>query len=143
MESLDRMRKAFGMYTNIHTERGEERVDDLFDAIERELKERYAELPHDKYDVPIKVGDEMVDEKWERFVVREIDYLESHAFVFGIASGVGYLYEPSKIVHYKQPAVKELLREFAIACEDAGNAREAVNRLISEYAERLHLKEES
>jgi hypothetical protein len=93
MESLDRVRKAFGMYTNIHTERGEERVDDLFDAIERELKEHYVELPHDKDGVPINVGDELVDEKGDRFVVREIDYLESHVCVFGIASGVGYLFE--------------------------------------------------
>jgi hypothetical protein len=143
MESLDRVRKAFGMYTSAYTERGEERVDDLFDAIERELKEHYVELPHDKDGVPIHIGDEMVDDKKDRFVVSEIDYSASCVCVFGIASGVGNLYRPSEIVHYKPPIVKELLREFAIACEDAGNAGEAVNRLISEYAERLQLKEES
>jgi len=142
MKSLDRVRNAFGMYTNIPTERGEERVDDLFDAIERELKEHYAELPLDKDGVPIHIGDEMVDNGTERFVVSELGFTETLVHVYGFAGGVGYVYEPSKIVHYKPPTVKKLLREFAIACEDAGNAGEAVNRLISEYAEMLQLKEE-
>jgi hypothetical protein len=143
MESLDRVRKAFGMYTNVYTERGEERVDDLFDSVENEVKERYIELPTDADGFPIHIGDEMVDHEKNRFVVSEIDYSASCVCVFGIASGVGCLYSPSDIAHHHEPAVEDVLREFTIACEDAGNAGDAVNRLISEYAERFQLKEES
>ena len=44
--------------------------------------------------------------------------------------------------HYHKPTVEDVLGEFAIACEDAGNAGPAVVALIYEYAPRLQLKED-
>lgn len=41
--------------------------------------------------------------------------------------------------HY--PTVEDVLREFAIACEDTGNAGPEIQRLAGEYAKKLQLKE--
>lgn len=39
------------------------------------------------------------------------------------------------------PTVEDVLREFALACEDAGNAGPEVNRLSAEFAAKLRLAE--
>lgn len=145
MESLDRARKAFGMYTNIHTERGEERVDDLFDAIERELKEHYVELPHDKDDVPINVGDEMVDNGTERFVVSEIDFTDTCIRVFATENGVQYIYEPSEIVHYHKNPIEDILRNLVTKARqiDVDGSPMLKEDDIRELSDKLQLKEES
>lgn len=52
------------------------------------------------------------------------------------------LWDAYKCHHYHKPTVEDVLREFAIACEDTGNAGPEVQRLASEYAKRLQLKED-
>ena len=114
------------------------------DAIEKELKERYMELPVDADGVPIHVGDEM--DCGEHFGVQEAEGFIHGAVAFTVCDP-----QPARICtcpahmtrHYHKPTVEDVLRDFAIACEDAGNAGDTVNRLISEYAEKLQLKEES
>ena len=152
MESLDRVRKAFGMYTNIHTETGVERVDDLFDSVENEVKERYIELPLDANGVPIHVGDEMVGDETDRFVVSELDFTDKRVHVCGFVDGVRYIYVPSKIVHYHKPAVEELLEEYRVKyydlvtdmeCKNITNEEyvQGIRELAAEYAAKLQLKE--
>ena len=41
--------------------------------------------------------------------------------------------------HYHTPTVEDVLREFALACEDAGNAGPEVSRIAAEYASKLRL----
>ena len=48
---------------------------------------------------------------------------------------------PSDLRHYREPTVEDVLREFALACEDAGNAGPEVERIAAEYAAKLQLKE--
>lgn len=44
--------------------------------------------------------------------------------------------------HHHAPTVEDVLREFALACEDAGNAGPEVERIAAEFAARLRLAEE-
>lgn len=145
MESLNRARKAFGMYTNIHTETGVERVDDLFDAIERELKEHYVLLPLDKDGVPIHIGEEMVDDKKDRFVVREIDFTDTCIRVFATENGIQYIYEPSKIVHYHKNPIEDMLRNLVTKARqiDVDGSPMLKENDIRELSDKLQLKEES
>lgn len=41
-----------------------------------------------------------------------------------------------------KPTVEDVLREFALACEDAGNAGPEVERTIAEYAAKLQLADD-
>lgn len=41
--------------------------------------------------------------------------------------------------HHYPPTVEDVLREFALACEDAGNAGPEVERIAAEYAAKLRL----
>jgi hypothetical protein len=52
------------------------------------------------------------------------------------------LWDAYKCHHYHKPTVEDVLCEFAIACEDTGNAGPEVQRLASEYAKRLQLKDD-
>lgn len=156
MKALDRLRSLMQDFSKVRTTIGnewhqsfyvdipEELLDSCIDEIEKELKERYVLLPLDKDGVPINVGDEMVScgKHRFRFIVSELDFTDAFVNAVGIVGGVKYFFQPSEIVHYHKRGVSDVLREFATACEDAGNAGEAVNRLISEYSERLQLKEE-
>lgn len=118
------------------------------DEIERELEERFIELPVDADNVPIKVNDEMesVHRPKEVFIVKRLKYSEKHGWMIGGAarddlSEYG-LYAPFNCHHYKPPTVEDVLREFALACEDAGNAGPEVKRIAEKFAERLQLRGE-
>jgi hypothetical protein len=50
---------------------------------------------------------------------------------------------PSNLRHHHAPTVEDVLREFALACEDAGNAGPEVERIAVEYAAKLQLKEDA
>ena len=156
MKSLDDLRKLAQDHTRLDSALGNDLAQSFYvivpkgvldyciDEIQRELEEHYVELPLDKDGVPINIGDEMVScgRHRFRFIVSELDFTDAFVHAVGIVGDGKYFFKPSEIVHHHKPTVGDVLREFAIACEDAGNAGDAVNRLISEYAERLQLKEE-
>lgn len=153
MKSLDKLRSCFDNYAILNTVTAKKVVSDLADEIEKEIEERYVELPHDKDGVPIHIGDKMVDDKKERFVVSEIDYSASCVCVFGITSGVGNLYRPSEIVHYHEPTVEEVLEEYRVRyydlvtdmeCKNITNEEyvRGIRELATEYAAKLQLKEQ-
>ena len=135
MKSLDNLRRCFDGFTLLSTTTAKSVVNEKADEIECELKKRYIELPLDADGIPICVGDKVVSKYGEEARVAAV---ASRAFV--TASDQICLRSPSAFHH--KGSVSDVLREFAIACEDAGNAGEAVNMLISEYAEMLQLKEE-
>lgn len=135
MKSLDNLRRCFDGFTLLSTTTAKSVVNEKADEIERELKKRYIELPLDADGIPVRVGDKVVSKYGEETRVIAVS---GRAFV--TASDQISL-RRSSAFHHKRD-VSDVLREFAIACEDAGNAGDAVNRLISEYAERLQLKEE-
>ena len=50
--------------------------------------------------------------------------------------------EKNKRLFKPEPTVDDVLTEFALACEDAGNAGPEVARIAAEYAKRLTLAKE-
>ena len=51
------------------------------------------------------------------------------------------MWDAKAVRHHHEPTVEDVLREFAIACEDTGNAGPEVTELVAEYAQKLQLKE--
>jgi hypothetical protein len=52
--------------------------------------------------------------------------------------GNGYA-DTFAFAHHHAPTVEDVLFEFALACEDAGNAGPEVERIAAEYAAKLRL----
>ena len=100
----------------------------------------YTALPLDAEGEPIHVGDVM---EWPD---------GSTAEVVGIGDGTFFYVEDgedaaewssaSGKIHHRAPTVEDVLREFALACEDAGNSGPEVERIAAEYAAKLRLAEE-
>ena len=100
----------------------------------------WVRLPVDAEGVPIHVGDVM---EWPDC---------STAEVVGIGDGTFFYVEEDEYaaewtaasdkIHHHAPTVEDVLREFALACEDAGNAGPEVERIVAEYAAKLRLAEE-
>lgn len=112
-----------------------ENYEAIADEIEREVAERYMELPLDAEGVPIRVGDVMrngtvtcirdAGKGWE--IV--LDYWGSH--------------QPCVLTHYHKPTVEDVLREFyvlAVRGKEA-HAEDVDEGVLAEYAQRLQLRE--
>lgn len=114
-------------------------ADDWYADHADELEEHgWVALPRDADGVPIRVGDEMAWETGERIRVASMEY-NGHGWLMR-----DYMGDPHHLYnarHYHAPTVEDVLREFALACEDEGNAGPAVMRLAAEYAKRLRLAE--
>jgi hypothetical protein len=110
------------------------------DAIERELEERYIEAPIDADGVPIHLYDRLkVDGGSGVYVVGNMTCC-TDGWLIGTEWGqIGRPEEDAH--HYEPPTVEDVLREFALKCEDAGYAGPEVERIASEFAERLQLRE--
>ena len=99
----------------------------------------YMAYPLDADGVPINVGDWITGD-WD-----------AKAKVVAITSEDVYWWEPDgchwchayEVRHYHAPTVEDVLREFALACEDAGNAGPEVERIAAEYAAKLRLAEDN
>ena len=105
---------------------------DLHEAVD----ERYIELPVDANGEPWHVGD--VTENGNVVMGMAIDNTGEWYFI-NTRNDI----DPLAHYHYHKPTVEEVLREFAIACENTGNAGPEVQRLACEYAKKLQLKEET
>lgn len=105
---------------------------DLHEAVD----ERYIELPVDANGEPWHVGD--VTENGNVVMGMAIDNTGEWYFI-NTRNDI----DPLVHYHYHKPTVEEVLREFAIACENTGNAGPEVQRLAGEYAKKLQLKEET
>ena len=104
---------------------------DLHEAVDV----RYIELPVDANGEPWHVGD--VTENGNVVMGMAIDNTGEWYFI-NTRNDI----DPLAHYHYHKPTVEDVLREFAIACEDTGNAGPEVQRLAGEYAKKLQLKED-
>jgi len=109
--------------------------------IERELEEGYVELPKDKNDIPIHIGDVLQGERFSGgwcnpFKVIRMRIDEDGWEVYELGNG-----HIPNLCRHKPPTVEDVLREFALKCEDAGYAGPEVETIASEFAERLQLRE--
>jgi hypothetical protein len=100
----------------------------------------YVKLPVDANNEYIRPGDVM-DGYGKTIEVVELRYGRS-GWVLISKDGNGYA-DTLAFVHHHEPTVEDVLREFALACEDAGNAGPEVERIAAEYAAKLRLKEDA
>lgn len=108
-------------------------ADDWYVDHEAQLAEHgWVRLPVDADGVPIRVGDVMDGNRGTVTCIRDAGH------GWEIVTDHMYSYNPDDL-HHHAPTVEDLLREFALACEDAGNSRPAVMRLAEEYAAKLRL----
>ena len=83
---------------------------------------------------------DMSDSNWG--VIEGIAYEDGRWLVSGHDTSAPWIPADS-IRHYHAPTVEDVLREFALACEDAGNAGPEVERIAAEYAAKLRLAGEN
>lgn len=95
----------------------------------------YTALPLDADGVPIHVGDVM---EWVNgtFIVHELKVTEDGWTAWDEQHGYTVHVD---VCHHHAPTVEDLLREYALKCEEAGNSGPEVKRLATEYAARLML----
>jgi len=116
-------------------------LDEKMRATQRELDDRYQLLPMDADGEVIHVGDKMAYGD-HVFMVCGVGRESDVSSVYYTEEGGYDAYIAGVCHHYHKPTVEEVLREFAVACEDAGNAGPEVQRLAGEYAKKLQLKED-
>jgi len=98
----------------------------------------YIKLPKDVDGEVIHIGDVMTVYGCHTFIVDGIGFVDGNDVVYYTTNGgrrKGHL--ASVCHHYHKPTVEDILGEFAIACEDAGNGGPTVAALIDEYAKRI------
>lgn len=116
------------------------------EKIEKEVSERYMELPVDADGVPIRVGDVMESEvdylfDGKPFTVRALVLCEDG---WEVGDGrFGNRYEPDSLHHHHEPTVEDVLREFAEKITDSQipDVHPTYEEAIAEYAQRLQLRE--
>jgi hypothetical protein len=99
-------------------------------------KAGWAKLPVDADGEYIRVGD-VLDGYGKTIEVVEMRYGRS-GWVLISRDGNGYA-DCAAFTRHHEPTVADTLVEFALACEDAGNAGPEVKRLAAEYAAKLRL----
>ena len=100
----------------------------------------YTALPLDADGAPIHIGDRVENgERVSRIVLTDGSW-EPSVYV-EMLPNVLHEHFCHEIGHYHKPTVEDVLAEFALACEDAGNAGPEVARIAAEYAKRLTLAE--
>ena len=108
-------------------------ADDLAAQHEDAMAEHgWVRLPVDADGVPIHVGDLMEVSNGRRDEVRFLT-LNEDGWAFNEKGWV------PNWSHHHAPTVEDVLREFALACEDAGNAGPEVERIAAEFAAKLRL----
>ena len=97
----------------------------------------YTALPVDADGVPIHVGDVMELDSGAVEEVESMHYYGSGGWTTTTTHNATAM--PSIIRHHHAPTVEDVLREYALKCEEAGNSGPEVKRLAAEYAARLML----
>lgn len=124
MESVDKLRDANVLLV---WGGGTIRANELADEIEREIAERYVELPVDMDGVPWHIGD-VVD---GHGMVRSLD-LNCHGWsFFGMENAI----DPAIHRHAKPRTVEDVLREFAQGVQ--GQNADFADLAAKQYAEEI------
>ena len=117
------------------------------EKIEKEVSERFMELPMDADGVPIRVGDVMEFSAFEieKPVTRMVDGIGQGVF-FAWCGERGYQqHEAKRYRHHHTPTVEDVLREFASAYDRIGGEDDEHQKylnLIAEFAAKLRLAKE-
>lgn len=145
IEGIEKLRKGLDVWTRA---KGEYETVSItrscllkyLDAIEREVEERYIELPKDKSGVPIHLGDKVRTKLGSTYTVARITredyegtttwYIEDFASNYSLGS--------KDLTICKPPTVGDVLRDFAYCCEE-GATEQSIDEIIAEYAPKLRL----
>lgn len=113
MESIKKLREVIGAdvsqlgYTN-----GTKKLHELVDEIEREIAERYMELPTDRNGEVVHIGDELYYEGYnQQFKVGCINIQYAHIYVKDAPNGDTW--KPEECVHVKQRTIEDVLQDYA------------------------------
>ena len=111
------------------------------EKIEKEVAERYMELPLDADGVPIRVGDVLTDGEY-KFKVFELAAFGDGSW--SIRNEDGNAWAACDVTHHHEPTVEDVLREFAEKIIDSQipNVHPTYEEAIAEYAAKLRLAEE-
>jgi hypothetical protein len=148
MKALDELRNCFERFALFNPATAESVLNERADEIEKELKERYIELPLDSDGVPIRIGDKMVDNDNDEFVVIELDFKDTGNQVVGVVESIDEytysLYSPSKIVHCHKNRIEDMLRNIVTKARqiDVDGSPMLKESDIRELSDKLQLKEE-
>ena len=104
----------------------------------------WVRLPVDADGVPIHIGDvmEFTYDPPQDQPLFEVSGFGAGGTLFYAARGEvapRKTTNASVVRHHHAPTVEDVLRKFALACEDAGNAGPEVERIAAEYAAKLRL----
>lgn len=109
-----------------------------------EIEADYMRLPVDADGVPFHIGDKVDSDHYEDGTIIGVHYLRApNGVVFEEIAvqpngwDTATWRDPEEYAHHHEPTVEDVLREYAIECEDAGNSGPEVKRLATEYAERI------
>lgn len=110
------------------------RAEEIADEIEREIAERYMELPKDADGVPVRIGDKMtnINKPSDEYTVTSIT--ESGCRVYGDCAFI----KTSQLRHIKPRTVEDVLEEFLRASADVcAEANCELEEQIARYADEL------
>lgn len=139
----------FGAWCRRVRDAHEREVDGAVDSMtDADLAEHgLVRMPTDADGVPIHVGD-VIDERLPfggYAAPAPVDVMElsrganGYVWMVRLDAANSAFINPKRLRHHHEPTVEDVLREFALACEDAGNAWPEVERIAAEYAAALRL----
>lgn len=116
-----------------------ENYEAIADEIEREVAERFMELPLDADGVPVRVGDVLTDDDEYKFKVFELAAFGDGSW--SIRDEDGDAWAACDVTHHHAPTVEDVLTEFGIDWEHESDCEDRA-ALLKEYATKLQLKED-
>lgn len=147
MESIEKLRQAIG--SPELTYEGEragyswytQNILEHVDAVEREIAERYMELPVDADGVPCKIGDKLQAVDDDEYTVD--GYLMLEGMLCAYDNGDGGWFRTRFYHHAKPRTLEDVLREFAsgVHGQNADFAEAAAKRYADEIRELLEVDE--
>ena len=120
-----------------------ENYEAIADEIEREVAERYMELPLDADGVPIRVGDvmEFLAFEIEKPVTRMVDGIGQGVFFAWCGERVYQQHEAKRYRHYHAPTVEDVLYESLKHFGAVEERTPEVEEWLHEQAAKLQLRE--
>lgn len=129
MESIEKLR-----YYIDHGINHRDELIKLTDAIEREIAEKYMELPVDADGVPIHMGDAMDDGKVAKLVISDDGEHSVYVYKLPNVQHELYCYETA---HVKPDPIKKLLEEYAGKRFARSNMGLDIEGLADDYAAKI------
>lgn len=137
IKALDALRRAVKKGKACAYESGKayyDAIDECMDAIEREVSERFMELPYDEDGVLIHVGD-VVQGLGDAGPVQHVELWDNGwVVVFEFAPGQFTRYSGDAVRHYKPRTIEDVLRDVMHDYATTGMTRDEV---AAKYAEEI------